>query len=108
MNELISFEEKRAQRWIIISTVVYSFLVPFLFWMSLFSFMAFDDPHMTKLLGLLFIFLFLCIPLSIPVAIFFMWRRYFQKQYAKARFYCSIPLVTALACYFATKFLELF
>ncbi len=70
--------------------------------------MAFDNPHMTNFVGLLFIFLFLCIPLSIPVSIFFMWRRYFQMQYSKAFFHCSVPIITALVNYLLIELMGLF
>jgi hypothetical protein len=70
--------------------------------------MAFDNPRMTTFMGLLFIFLFLCIPLSIPVSIFFMWRRYFQMHYSKARFHCCLPIIIALVNYFLIELLGWF
>lgn len=109
MDDLAPSKERQSCcRWISASTIIYLLLFPFLFFMSLFSFMAFDNPHMTTFMGLSFIFLFLCIPLSIPVSIFFMWRRYFQMQYSKACFHCAVPIVTAFVNYFLIEFLGLF
>ena len=108
MDELVSLKERRSTcRWITTSTIIYLILFPILFYLSLLSFMVFDNPHMTTFMGLLFIFLFLCIPLSIPVSIFFMWRRYFQMQYSKACFHCGVPIITALVNYFLIEFLGL-
>ena len=109
MDDLVSSKERQSScRWVLVSTIIYLLLFPFLFFMSLFSFMAFDNPHMTTFMGLLFIFLFLCISLSIPVSIFFMWRRYFQMQYSKVYFHCAVPIITAFVNYFLIEFLGLF
>jgi len=109
MHDLTPSKERQFScRLISFSTIIYLLLFPFLFYMSLFSFMAFDNPRMTTFLGLLFIFLFLCIPLSIPVSIFFMWRRYFQMQYSKAHFHCAVPIITGFVNYTLIEVLGLF
>jgi len=78
-----------------ISTVIYLVLFPILLYFSLFSFMAFDDPHMTVPLGWTYILLFLSIPLSIPIALFFIWLKYSRAEYQKSMIFCGLPLLIA-------------
>ena len=92
-------EQAATRRWIWAVMLIYLILFPFLLYASLFSFMIFERPG-AKILQLTFIALFLSIPLSIPVSIFFMWRKYFQKKYSQVRFYFSVPIITTVICYF--------
>lgn len=109
MNDTTDIKEKRStKKWLSISTIFYICLFPFLFYFSLFSFMVFDNPNMTTVMGIFFIFLFLTIPISIPVSVFLMWRRYFQMQYSKASFHCCIPIITLVASYFLIDFFGMF
>lgn len=109
MNGLISSKEGRSTCiWVTISTIIYLIIFPIFFTFSLFSFMVFDKPYMPTFLALLFVFLSLCIPLSIPVSIFFMWCRYFQRKYSKACFHCGVPILTAIVNFVLGGFLEFF
>ncbi len=74
-------------------TLLYSVPFPILLYASLFS-VAILDPTGLRFLQVIFIFVCLSIPLSIPASIYFMWRRYFQGEYRKAGFYCVAPIIT--------------
>ena len=82
-----------------IVTVLYLLVFPFVLYMHLFSVMVFDNPNITRFGGLTIIGFALTIPLSIPVAIFLMWRRFNQKQYAKAYFHCIAPFLVGFVSY---------
>ncbi len=88
--------QKLAKCWGLISTVIYFVLFPILLYFSLFSFMAFDDPHMTIPLGWTYIFLFLSIPFSIPIALFFIWMKYSRAEYQKSMVFCGLPLLITI------------
>jgi hypothetical protein len=106
-NNSISLKvQKKAKNYGLISTVAYGILFPILLYLSLFSFMAFDNPRMTIPLGLTYIFLFLSIPLSIPIALFFIWLKYSHAEYKKALVFCALPLLTASISTFLVKLLE--
>lgn len=60
------------------------------------SFMVFDSPRMTMTLGYTYIALFFTIPLSIPVFVYLMWRRYFREKYQMAAVYALGPVFTTL------------
>ena len=92
-------EQTSTRRWIWVVMLIYLILFPFLLYASLFSFMIFERPVM-KAFQLIIVALFLSIPLSIPVSIYFMWRRYFQKKYSEVRFYFVVPIITTAICYF--------
>lgn len=94
-NDLSPKKQRMAKRCGFISTLLYLLLFPMLFYFSLFSFMAFDNPHMTIALGSTYIFLFLSIPLSIPTAIFFIWLKYSRGEYQKSLVFCTLPLLIA-------------
>jgi hypothetical protein len=91
--------QKTTKRWIWIMTLIYLVPFPILLYASLFS-VAILEPTGSKFLQVTFIALCLSIPLSIPPSIYFMWRRYFQRKYPKARFYCVVPIVISVVCYF--------
>ncbi len=73
-------------------TIIYLLLFPFLFMCAAASAMIFDDSSMPVALGLSIIFLCLCIPLSIPFTLYFVWSRYLHGEYKKSRQSCLIPL----------------
>lgn len=100
-------QQKITKRRIWIVTLFYLIPFPFLLYVSLFS-VAILNPSGIKLLQWAFILLCLSIPLSIPVSIFFMWHRYFQKKYLKINFYFVLPIITTVSCYFLIEFLGSF
>jgi hypothetical protein len=107
--EEISLKEKQPPGCLIILfTLLYVLIFPFVLWFSLLSFMVFDHPDMTITFGLLFILLFLAIPLSIPFSIYFMWKKYNQKQYDEAYFFCSLPILTAFVMGFLINIVGFF
>lgn len=99
-------EQKVAKNYGFIFTVIYVILFPILLYFSLFSFMAFDNPRMTTPLGLTYIFLFLSIPLSIPIALFLLWLKYLRGEYQKTLVFCTLPLLTATVSIILVKLLE--
>src|SRR5690348_13622349 len=87
---------KKCKRGLMLCTVVYVLLFPFLLYMGLLSSMVSDSPRITPFFVGVIMFIVFCIPLSIPVSIYLMWSRYFRKQYDKARLFSRMPVyVTA-------------
>jgi hypothetical protein len=74
------------------ATIIYFLLFPLLFMFAAASVMIFDSPSMPVPLGLSIIFLYFCIPLSIPFTFYLVWSRYSQGEYRKSRQFCLIPL----------------
>ncbi len=94
MNIPITIEEDRrkTKRCARIVTVIYLVLFPFLFLFAATSVMIFDSPGMSLPFGLPIIFLYFCIPLSIPFTFYFVWSRYSQGEYKKSRRFCLLPV----------------
>jgi hypothetical protein len=91
----------------VVSSVVYTLLFPFFFYMGLLSTMVFDNPRMTTTVGLLIISLTLLISLSMPVSIYLIWSRYLRGLYKKALFFCALPLMTFMGVFLITALLEI-
>ena len=91
--------QRITRRWMWIMTLLYLVPFPILLYASLFS-LAILEPTGSKFPQVIFIILCLSIPLSIPPSIYFMWRRYFQGNYPKARLFCVAPIITGTVCYF--------
>jgi threonine/homoserine/homoserine lactone efflux protein len=83
---------KKCKWGLILCTVIYVLLFPFLFYMGLLSSMVSDSPSITPFFVGVIMFIVFCIPLSIPISIYLMWSRYFRKQYDKARLFSGIPV----------------
>lgn len=83
-----------------IATIIYLLLFPFLVMFAGASTMVFDSPSMTITYGLSIIFLSLCIPLSIPITLYFVWSRYSQDKYKISRLFCLIPFCIAVVTFF--------
>jgi hypothetical protein len=98
-------EQTTTRRWIWAVMLLYLIPFPFLLYGSLFS-VAILNPSGSKVFQMTFIFLFLSVPVSIPVSIYFMWRRYFQKRYSAVRFYFALPIITTIFCYYLIKIME--
>lgn len=101
----IAFEvegsRKKTKSCIRAATIMYLILFPFLFMFAIATVMVFDSPSMTVPFGLSIIFLFFCVPLSIPFTIYLVWSRYAQGKYKKSRQFCLLPLyigVIAFVC----------
>lgn len=87
---------KKCKRGLILCTVIYVLLFPFLLYMGLLSSMVSDSPRITPFFVGVIMFIVFCMPLSIPVSIYLMWSRYFRKQYDEARLFSRMPVyVTA-------------
>jgi hypothetical protein len=89
--ELEPTSSKKCKRELILCTVIYVLLFPFLLYMALLSSMVSDSPRITPFFVGVIMFIVFCIPLSIPISIYFMWSRYFREQYGKARLFSCIP-----------------
>ena len=57
------------------------------------SLMVFDKPNLNIFLGISFIFLAVCAPLSIPVSVYLIWSRYCRGDYKKTRLFCALPII---------------
>ena len=99
LNKSALSSVKSVARNLSIVTFFYLLALPFVLYMHLFSMMVFGNPNMTPFGGLTIIGLALTIPTSIPIAIFFMWRRFNQRQYSKAYFYCITPFLVGFVSY---------
>lgn len=93
MNPILPVnEEKRARKWAKIATIIYVLLFPVLFMLALASFMIFDSPSMTIPAGLSIIFMYFCVPLSIPPTIYFVWSKYSKGDYKRSLQLCWVPV----------------
>ncbi len=99
MNLPIVFEkdQKKTKRCAWIATIIYLLLLPFLFMMAVASIMVFDCPDMAVPIGLSIIFMYFCVPLSIPFTLYLIWSRYSRNDYKKSRQFCLIPLGLSIA-----------
>lgn len=104
----ISPEQKKARRFVTIWTCLYIILFPFVFWMSLWSILVFDNPSMTVPIGITIICAFLCVPFSMLVSIWKMWSKYFHEQYDKIYWFCALPLFALLLAICVNIVLQLF
>jgi threonine/homoserine/homoserine lactone efflux protein len=83
---------KKCKRGLILCTIIYVLLFPFLLYMGLLSSMVSDSPRITPFFVGVIMFIVFCIPLSIPVSIYLMWSRYFRKQYDKVHLFSRMPV----------------
>jgi hypothetical protein len=103
MGSLFCLERDRVRTkwcaWIV--TFIYLILLPFSVMLAITSIMVFDRPSITVPVGLSIIFMYFCIPLSIPLTLYLVWSRYSQENYRKSRLFCLIPLgiVTVIIVY---------
>lgn len=82
---------KKCELRLIIYSTIYVFLFPFFLGMAFLSPMVADSSRVTSFFLGVTIFMMFCIPLSIPISIYFMWSRYFRKQYDKAHLFSRTP-----------------
>lgn len=93
-------KQKTTKWWILTMTLLYLVAFPVLLYASFFSVAVLESASAIKeFFQLIFVFVCFCVPLSIPLSIYFMWRRYFQREYKKAYFYCAVPIVTSIVVY---------
>ena len=83
---------KKAKRSAWLATIIYLVLFPFLFMLAGASILVFDSPSMPIPLGLSIIFVYFCVPLSIPISVYFVWSRYLRGDYQESRRFCLMPL----------------
>src|SRR5277367_5007912 len=74
------------------ATIIYSLLFPFLLWFAGMSGMVADSPSISQPVAITFVCINLCLPLSIPFTLYFIWSRYLRKNYKSCRRCCFIPL----------------
>jgi hypothetical protein len=89
----MNLEQKRSKKYAWIATIIYLLLFPILIGLAGASFMVFDSSSMTIIGGLSLIFMYFCIPVSIPITLYLVWSRYTQGKYRQSRVFCLIPLV---------------
>ena len=85
-------ERKKTKNCLRIATIVYLLLFPFLFVFAVASIMVFDSPSISIPIGLLNIFIYFWMPLSIPLALYLMWSRYLRSDYKTSRQYGWLPI----------------
>lgn len=107
-NIEISQEQKKARRFVTIWTCIYIILFPFVFWMSLWSILVFDNPSMTVPIGISIICAFLGVPFSMLVCVWKMWSKYFHAQYDKICWFCALPLLAFVFAICVNTVLQLF
>lgn len=77
-------------------TMIYVLLLPLLTYMALLSAMIFDNPRLSITKGVLLIFIFSLIPLSLPLSIDLMWSSYVCKEYRKTLLFWLLPWLTTI------------
>lgn len=95
----IEADRKKTKKCAWTATIIYLLFFPFLFMFAAASIMIFDSPRMPVPLGLSIIFMYFCIPFSIPFTFYFIWSRYSQAEYKKSRQFCLIPLYILLVTF---------
>ena len=110
MNVSIDLEDdrKKTKKCAWIATVIYLILFPFFFMFAVTNIMIFDSPSMSVPFGLSIIFLFFCIPLSIPFTFYFVWSRYSQGKYKRSRQLCQLPLYIAMTAFVYNALVDTF
>jgi hypothetical protein len=87
-------EQTKTYAWIAI--LVYSALFPIMLMFAVTNILIFDSPSMPVLLGLSIIFLYFCVPQSIPITFYFIWSQYAQENYKKSRQFCLLHVSFAI------------
>lgn len=54
--------------------------------------MVADSPTVSPAVVAAIVFFSFCVPLSMPVSIYFVWSRYSRKKYKASRRFCFVPL----------------
>jgi hypothetical protein len=91
MEETDLSQKKDTRIFVWIATVLYLiFFLPCLqFWCM--TGMVFDSDAVSRLFGFIFILAWLTVPLSMPISVILIWRRYCKGDYIKANIFCLIP-----------------
>ena len=92
-------ERKKTKKYAWLATVIYLLLFPFLLMLAGASILVFDSPSMPIPLGLSIIFVYFCVPFSIPVAVYLVWSRYSRGVYKESRQFCLMPLYFFVALF---------
>jgi hypothetical protein len=84
------YEKKKAKRYVIISTIIYIFLIPILFlWAAIMLAVGTDSTLEVIIRILRFL-----IPVTMAVCTCTMWSRYYvYEQYKKVSFFALLPLL---------------
>lgn len=98
MKNLVHIEadRRKSKRYALGTTIIYLFLFPFSLLLAGASVMVFDSPGTYMVVGLAIISLYLCIALSMPLSLYFIWSRYLRRNYKNALQFCFIPLYVAV------------
>ena len=90
---------KAATRAAWIASIIYLCLFPILVMLAITSILIFDDPSLSRGLGLVIIFAYWCVPLSIPISLYKVWSQHAAGNYKKCRQYCLAPLYVFIALF---------
>ena len=84
-------DQKNIKKYAQKATTIYSLLFPFLLQFAGMSGMVADNPSISQPVAIAFVCINLCLPLSIPFTLYFIWSRYLRKNYKNCRRCCFIP-----------------
>jgi len=103
----IEKDKKKTKKYAWIATTTYLVLFPFLFMLAVASIMIFDGPRVTVPIGLTIVFVYFCMPFSIPLTFYFVWSRYLRGDYKKSRQFCLLPMYVAAVTVFCFALLDI-
>lgn len=95
----VEADRRKSKRYALGATIIYLFLLPFSLLLAGASVMVFDSPGTYVAVGLAIISLYLCIALSMPLSLYFIWSRYLKGNYKNILPFCLIPLYVAAATF---------
>lgn len=88
-------ERKISRNIFIFWTLIYVILfIPLLMWTSCVSLIAYEDH--TVLIGIIYIILFFCLLLSLPISIYLMWVNYCRDRLERAHFAWMLPIIALI------------
>src|SRR5262245_51448652 len=107
VNNQGSKEQTRARLCGFICSFIYLALFFLSFYTIVFVPQLYGNPDVTGTIGIVLVFLSLCVPLSIVVSIGLIWNRYLAQDYKMLYLSCLIPIVTLLVVVLLMKFVQL-
>jgi hypothetical protein len=84
-------DRNKAKIYAWIATVLYILIfLPILQFAAITGIVA-DSPTISRAVVYLILFFTFCVPLSMPISIYFVWSRYLKKKYKSSRRFCFVP-----------------
>jgi|GEM_PF-3294804 len=98
-------EKKKTFRSILFWSIFYVIFFPVALWCSLEGGLIGENSHVPYVVVLAAVFSFMCVPVSMPVTIVMMRRKYVAQDYEKTRQYCALPLFIFIGTFFFSSIL---